>query len=96
MTLAADILSDLPAFFEDWDDITWRGTTFKGIFHNEYEAVTLFAGQIESANPYAEALDTDIVGIAHGDIMTINAVAYKVTEIKPDGTGITVLILSKD
>lgn len=66
------------------------------IFHNEYEAMILFAGEIESRNPYVEVQDSDIVGIAHASTLVIGGVTYKVTAIKPDGTGITVLELSKD
>jgi len=69
---------------------------FNVILHNEYEPVTLFEGQIESRNPYIEIKDSDIVGVVHDTILWIDSVAYKVKEIKPDGTGITVLILSKD
>lgn len=88
---------DLDPFFEDFgEDATWNTTTFKVVFHNEYEAAVLFTGEIETRNPYVEVKDSDISGIVHGNVLTIDGTAYKVTGIQPDGTGITVLLLSKD
>jgi len=95
-TLREDIIDDLETVVTDWDDVTWNATTFKGIFHNEYEPVALFDGQIESRSPYVEVRDSDISGIAHDATVTINAVVYKVKEIKPSGFGMTILVLSKD
>ena len=69
---------------------------FKVIFHNEYEAVPVFDAQIESRNPYIDARDSDIVGVVHDTVFWINLTAYKAKEIKPDGTGMTVIELSKD
>ena len=37
----------------------------------------------------------DVPGIAAGQAVTINAVAYTVTAVRPDGTGVTVLTLEK-
>ena len=97
MSLAEDLLTDLDTFFSDFGvDAVWNVTTFKVIFHNAYEAVTLFGLDIESKNPYVEAKDSDVVGIAQGNTFTVNATAYKVIGIQPDGTGITILTLSKD
>lgn len=90
-------IDDLAAFFEDFGiDAVWNGTTFKVIFHNAYEAVTLFGSDIESKNPYIEAKDSDVAGIVKGNMLTVNGTAYKVMTPQPDGTGITVIELSKD
>lgn len=98
MTFASNLVDDLEVFFQDFGVIaTWNGTTFSVIFHNEYEAVILFAGEIESRNPYAEVRDSDIVGAKGSDSFTVNGTAYKIKgPPKPDGTGITILELSKD
>jgi hypothetical protein len=69
---------------------------FKVIFHNEYEAIPVFDAQIESRNPYIDARDSDIADVVHDTVLWINSVAYKAKEIKPDGTGMTVIELSKD
>jgi hypothetical protein len=89
---------DLPIFFKDFAiDAEWMGKTIEAIFHNAYEAVTLFGSDIESKNPFIEVQDSDIQGIASGDTVTIDSVDYKVMgPPQPDGTGITLLMLSKD
>lgn len=90
------ILADLSGILAEWDDVTWDAVVYKGIFHNEYEAAVLFSGEIESRAPYVEVREADFSAINHTDTVTIDAVAYKVIEVKPDGTGMMVLILSKD
>lgn len=96
MTIKSIALSDLPGILADWDDVTWNAVVYKGIFHNEYEAVTLFAGEIESKNPFVEVMEADFSAITHLSTVTINAVVYHVTAIEPDGTGMMILKLSKD
>ena len=96
MSIRSIALSDLPRILADWDDILWNAVTYKGIFHNEYEAVTLFAGEIESKNPFVEVMEADFSAITHTSTVTINAVVYHITAIEPDGTGMMILRLSKD
>jgi hypothetical protein len=69
---------------------------FKVILHNLYEAAILFGTEIEQQGPYCEARDSDIMGIVHGTGVWIDSVYYEVTSIQPDGTGISILKLSKD
>jgi len=89
--------NDLPAFFTDFAiDAEWSGKTIKVIFHNAYEGVTLFGSDIESKNPFIEVQDSDIEGMAQRDVISITGTDYYVIGIQPDGTGITILILSKD
>lgn len=95
-TLREDMISDLETVFEDWDDILWNGNTYKGIFHNEYEAIPLFGEGIDSRNPYIQVRESDFSTIAQGNTVTIGGVAYKVTSIQPNGVGSLILILSKD
>ena len=89
---------DLPIFFKDFAiDAEWNGKTIRAIFHNAYEAVTLFGSDIESKNPFVEVQDSDIEGIVPGDTITVGSVEYKVKDPpQPDGTGITILILTKE
>lgn len=89
--------NDLGVFFSDFAiDANWNGTEVKVIYHNAYEGVTLFGSDIESKNPFVEVRDSDIEGMVQRDIMGIDGTDYYVIGIQPDGTGITVLILSKD
>jgi len=87
-------IDDLDAFFSDFAiDALWKGVGVKCIFHNEHEAVALFSGEVESANPYVEVKSSDVEGVAHGDSFEVNGTEYSVAGIRPDSTGITVLIL---
>lgn len=89
--------NDLDIFFNDFGiDATYGANTIKVIFHNEYEVMTLFGGIVESKNPFLEIKDSDIVGATHSSTITIGGVAYNFIEIRPDGTGITIVELSKD
>lgn len=97
MGFLVDVIDDLPTFFADHGvDATWNATTFKVIFHHEYEAAVLFSVEIESRNPFMEARDTDIAGMVHGNTVTIDGVAYKVKNIQPGDMGTSIVILSKD
>ncbi len=96
ITLREDIASDLTTVFEDWDDIVWNGTTYKGIFHNEYEAVALFGLEIESRNPYIQVRESDFSAIVQGNAVTIAGITYKVKSGQPNGFGMLLIELSKD
>ena len=75
---------------------TWNSTSFDVLFLNSYELLTIFEIQIEASNVSAYVKDSDISGLARGETVSINSVAYKVRDIQPDGTGMTILVLSKD
>ncbi len=92
-----DVIDDLPTFFEDHGvDATWHAAVFKVLFHNEYEAMSLFGNAVEVQNPFMEAKSTDIAGMAHEDTVTIAGIAYKVKSIQPGDMGTMIVILSKD
>lgn len=95
-TLRQDMISDLETVFEDWDDIVWNGVTYKGIFHNEYEAVPIFGVEIDSRNPYIQVRESDFSAIVQGETVTIEGVAYKVKSKQPNGVGSLLIELSKD
>lgn len=96
--------NDISLFFTDFavDAVyTPQGgpaSTIKVIFNNEYNRVVDingFAG-IESSAPQAVCKTTDAANARHGDTLVINGTTYYIAEIMPDGTGITVLALSRD
>lgn len=88
---------DLALFFTDFAiDAEWAGKDIKVIFHNAYEAVSLFGADVESKNPFLEVKDSDIEDMGHDETITIAGVAYLVRSIQADGTGISLIMLSKD
>jgi hypothetical protein len=95
-TMREDIISDLETVFEDWDDITWNATSFKGIFHNSSQILDALGIGVESRNPFIQVEDADISGMAKGDAVTVNSVAYYCLDIRPTGFGKSIVILSKD
>jgi len=95
-------VDDLDVFFQDFvvDAIyTPQGgvaSTIKVIYDREYIAVDT-AGNVlmESRSPIAHCKNSDIPNVKHGDTLMIDGMTFYVTEIQPDGTGITRLILSE-
>lgn len=70
----------------------------RAIFDNEYQAAqfTQADAQIEASGPSATCREADVAEVAHGDTLQVRGVTYSVAEVHPDGTGLIVLILSKD
>jgi hypothetical protein len=105
MTLKTDILSDLDSVFFNNDEFSenltytpsgGKATTIKGIFTDPYEAVNPATHEAETTAPTVLAMNADITGIAHGDIITRGSTAYEVIGIQPDTHGTTRLVLSED
>ena len=95
--------ADIDIFFTDFAaDAIYTpsgGTakTIKVVFESEYLSVQVVGDVgVESASPAAYCKSADIIGVQHGDTLVIEGTTYYVTEIHPDGTGMTLLILSKD
>ena len=98
-----DFDSDLDIFLSDFAvDATYTpagGTakTIKSIFDSEYITMSP-AGDIgvESVSPAAYCKTSALTGAKHGDTLVISGTTYYIVGIHPDGTGITILILSRD
>lgn len=71
-------------------------SAIKVIFDNEYRAVNIETGQVESAGPQATCKTSDVANAKHGETLVINSTTYYIIEIQPDGTGFTILILSRN
>jgi len=61
------------------------------IFDNDF----LASLGVEASAPSALCKATDVSSAVHGDTLVISGTTYYITEIHPDGTGMTLLILSK-
>ncbi len=70
---------------------TFSGGTKQAIFDNGYAGA--FAGMVPDTDPRLTCRTSDVSAVAVGDSVTVNAVAYTVCAIEPDGTGITILRL---
>lgn len=71
-------------------------SNIKIIFDNDFKAINLITGEVELAGPQAICKTSDVSTAIHGDTLVINSITYYIIGIQPDGTGITILILSRD
>ena len=73
--------------------IDGSSSTISVILNNEYFAVAGESVDIDGTQPVATCRTSDVANIDTSDSITIDSVNYNITNIQPDGTGITVLIL---
>ncbi len=99
MTFKNDLTDDLDIFLDDNEfaaNVILNSVTIQGIFDNEFlEAVEGEMG-VETTIPQVMVKSSDIASAVHGDTMTINSVVYNIIGIQPDGTGMTLILLSED
>lgn len=69
------------------------GATVPVIF--DAQGQSALAGFVETAGPQCIAKSQDVASVTQGSAITINAVAYTVTGVEPDGTVLTTLQLRK-
>ena len=95
---------DLTAFFSTDDfavTATWTPdggdpTTVTGIFDNEYiEDIGGGEVDIEATHPMFLVKTADVPNVAQGDQLFVNDLYYRIVNVQPDGTGLTVLILEE-
>ena len=94
--------SDEEIYFKDFA-ITGLLLSTKGgskpirlIFDNNYQAVNVDTGIVESAYPLVLARSIDVKDAEHRDRIEINNTTYYIKSIEDDGTGFTRMELSKD
>lgn len=88
--------NDLTVFFADAETATIDGASVRGHFENEHDPVNA-GGMVEFSIQSATftCKSSDVTAIAEGSLITINGSSYAVTDIQPDGTGVTMLILER-
>ena len=71
------------------------GLTISVLFDKEFTAII---EDVESTAPAITVADSDVPGVLHDDTYTevSTATVYKVIGKQPDGTGLTLLLLSQD
>ena len=90
--------SDTGAFFSEADGFTVAaalngGAELQVLFDNGYQAA--LSGFTESAVPILVGKTSDLATLVQGSAVTVQSVAYKVTQVHPDGFGISTLTLEK-
>jgi len=99
MTFKADIITDLDTFINADEfavDITYNAATIQGVFDDEFSSAVQGEMGIESTVPQVQVKTSDVPTVAHGETMTINSTVYNIIGIQPDGTGMTLILLSED
>ncbi len=99
MTFKTNLTGDLDTFLDNEEfavDITYNSGTIQGIFDNEFIASVEGEVGIESTIPQVLVKSSDVASASHDDTMTIDSVVYNIIGIQPDGTGLTLILLSQD
>src|SRR5574340_1238381 len=99
MTFLADIAADRAAFLADFGEtVTYTAygaapASITAIFDDASKLADLDMGGVRGTEPQLLCSDADIPNISKRDTFTVRSVLYKVKDIQPDGTGMTVVIL---
>ncbi|WP_294344695.1 hypothetical protein [Prosthecochloris sp.] len=94
---------DISLFFDKTDGFavsaTFKAAAIDVIFDNEYYAVPGEEVDVESSQPAAHCKSSDVASAVIGDALTINdgdhAGDYTIINVRPDGTGVTILALEE-
>lgn len=71
----------------------YKTTAISVLYDEEYYAANGQEVDIEGTKPAAICRSVDVLGVKIGDSITVDLAPYTVINVKPDGTGITVLAL---
>ncbi len=83
---------DLDPYFVDFGvDVTLSGSTFKGLHDKQH--IALLAAEIGATGPAVLCKASDVGTPAQDTAITVNGTSYKVRDVKPDGTGLTLIEL---
>ena len=96
---------DLESFFDidafaqiaTYTRLGYPAIQIRVIFDSEY-SVSEGVGEPGTgvASPQAHCKTADVGYASHGDTLAVDGTTYYVQEVRPDGTGVTTLILSRD
>ena len=70
-------------------------STINGILNNEFELVDVGDTGVESSMPVLTCRTSDVSSVAQGDSFVIDSTTYQSVIIRPDGTGITEIVLEE-
>ena len=86
--------TDLDLFFDDFSVVATSGNNTINVLFDRNPEVALTA--VETADILVTAKTTDVSALVSGSTLVIGGVTYYVEKNEPDGTGISILTLSKD
>lgn len=89
-------VEDLSPFFDTATfaiTATIAGQPVDGIFDNASVLSEGYDGVMETVRPVFICRSSDVASVPHGASATINSVSYKVRGTRPDGAGMTLIIL---
>ena len=75
---------------------TIGSATVYGVFDDAYTGISEATGEVATTAPQFTCRTIDVTSVVQGTTVTINSIAYKAINIEPDGTGISVIQLSRD
>jgi len=103
--MAIDFASDLDTIFDTDEHAQtaiyirqgYASAQIPVIFDNEYStAEGIGEPGMGVPSPQVLCKTADVPSASHGDTLLVGGITYYVQEVRPDGTGITTLILSRD
>lgn len=95
MTSATAMMVDAAGMSATYTAQGGSPATITILFENDAASIDLGMGSVTSSGPRAFAKTTDVPTAKKGDALTVSSVNYTVTDVRPDGTGGTELILRK-
>lgn len=95
--MAVETASDRLFMLQDFGvSILYDGRTYTGIFDSDHNPVAT-GGDLDFSIQETRVLvrSSDFTNLATGELLEINSTSYAVTEIQPDGTGMSTLMLER-
>lgn len=91
------ITEDLDIFLDDFgQEVVFNGTlTVKAIFDNAFYNTQLGDIDISTTLPRLTCKSSDVETISSKNTVVVSGTTYKVIELQPDGTGMTIITLIK-
>jgi hypothetical protein len=89
------VTESLSSFFADFGVVgTLSGGSVTGIF--DRDSILALGGEVSATEPAFRVQSADVTArsIVAGTAITIGGQAYTVVDLRPDGTGLTVLMLA--
>jgi pectate lyase len=71
------------------------GSAIVVVYNNLYFLEDAGNVGVETSQPIVTVESATVPGVAHGDVITIDSANFNVVGVRPDGTGITELVLEK-